>query len=283
LHRIKGGAEVTFESITNNSLGNGSSSTANPWRRGFGSASSGGSGSGDSGQGGMQLELPAPDMSGLINAYERAAAASAAAASSRSRDSSPPAPAYSPNSPRSPAAYEHSPYGSANSRYTSLSFPPHPSYSYSYSYSYASSIYGYTGPGTGGVAGTLAASFSTAFSDGDGTKFAVGGQEGVVAVWDVRYLGRPMRVWETDKMRGVPGGWREEDGRDFGALDESSEYGAASGWISVFEDPWEWPRGNKAPGWCVRSVKFGKSKGKEVLAFTEVSHSFIPPFFDLGP
>lgn len=47
--------------------------------------------------------------------------------------------------------------------------------------------------------------------------------------------------------------------------------GAASGWLS--DDPWEWTRGTKAPGWCIRSVKFnagnGARQGKEVMAFTE--------------
>ncbi|KAF4621849.1 hypothetical protein D9613_012078 [Agrocybe pediades] len=200
LHRIRGGAEVTFESITNN-------------------------------EDAMKLELPAPDLSGLISAYERATAAGNLA---------------------------HGPSWLARNM--------------------------------------LAASFSTAFSDSnpgvgggggdEGTMFAVGGQEGVVAVWDVRYLGRPMRVWETDKMRGVPGGWRQDRDRGrFGfegapgllgmgqggdADADAEEYGSASGWISVVvEDPSKWPNVNRAPGWSVRSVKFGRSGGKEVLAFTE--------------
>ncbi|KAF9473910.1 hypothetical protein BDN70DRAFT_915510 [Pholiota conissans] len=103
---------------------------------------------------------------------------------------------------------------------------------------------------------SLAAAFSTAFS-GDGTKFAVASQEGVVAVWDVRST-KPMKVFQTDKMRGMGGGG-------------SSGNGSASGWLS--DDPFEWTRGTKAPGWCVRSVKFnggeGARLGKEVMAFTE--------------
>jgi len=110
---------------------------------------------------------------------------------------------------------------------------------------------------------SLAASFSTAFSS-DGSKFAVASQEGVVAVWDVRSTSKPIKVFQTDKTR-VPGG-------------NASGFvgnGAATGWLS--DDPWEWTRGNKAPGWCVRNVKFnggeGARLGKEILAFTEVSYS----------
>ncbi|CAA7269540.1 unnamed protein product [Cyclocybe aegerita] len=106
---------------------------------------------------------------------------------------------------------------------------------------------------------SLAASFSTAFS-GDGSKFAVASQEGVVAVWDVRST-KVMKVFQTDKMRGLGGGMERT----------SLGNGGASGWLS--DDPWEWTRGTKAPGWCVRSVKFnggeGGRMGKEVMAFTE--------------
>lgn len=105
---------------------------------------------------------------------------------------------------------------------------------------------------------SLAAAFSTAFS-GDGTKFAVASQEGVVAVWDVRST-KPVKVFQTDKTRGMGGG-------------PGTGSGGATGWLS--DDPWEWTRGTKAPGWCVRSVKFnggeGARLGKEVMAFTEVS------------
>ncbi|KAF8983702.1 hypothetical protein BDQ17DRAFT_1377777 [Cyathus striatus] len=90
----------------------------------------------------------------------------------------------------------------------------------------------------------LAASFSTSFS-GNGLKFAVGSQEGVVAVYDVR---RP-----DDKSRG--GG---------------SLYSGGGGlWLN--DDPSEWARGSsKAPGWSARSVKFSKvGGGREVLVFTE--------------
>ncbi|KAF8170429.1 WD40-repeat-containing domain protein [Pholiota molesta] len=108
---------------------------------------------------------------------------------------------------------------------------------------------------------SLAAAFSTAFS-GDGTKFAVASQEGVVAVWDVRST-KPVKVFQTDKTRGMGGG----NGAGGGLLGN----GGASGWLS--DDPFEWTRGTKAPGWCVRSVKFnggeGARLGKEVMAFTE--------------
>lgn len=106
---------------------------------------------------------------------------------------------------------------------------------------------------------SLAAAFSTAFS-GDGSKFAVASQEGVVAVWDVRST-KPMKVFHTNKTRGS-------------GLEGSGAVGngGASGWLS--DDPWEWTRGTKAPGWCVRSVKFnsgeGARLGREVMAFTEV-------------
>ena len=57
---------------------------------------------------------------------------------------------------------------------------------------------------SGAYHSSLTASFSTAFS-GDGSKFAVASQEGVVAVWDVRSLRAPVRVWQTDKARGSNG------------------------------------------------------------------------------
>ncbi|KAF9001598.1 hypothetical protein BDQ17DRAFT_1426547 [Cyathus striatus] len=98
----------------------------------------------------------------------------------------------------------------------------------------------------------LAASFSTSFS-GDGLKFAVGSQEGVVAVYDVRWVKRPVKVVQTDKSRG--GG---------------NLYSGGGGmWLN--DDPWEWTRGSsKAPGWSARNVKFSKvGDGREVLVFTE--------------
>ena len=70
-----------------------------------------------------------------------------------------------------------------------------------------------------------------------------------------------MKVFQTDKMRGLGGGMERA----------TIGNGSASGWLS--DDPWEWTRGTKAPGWCVRSVKFnsgeGARLGKEVMAFTE--------------
>ncbi|RXW16425.1 hypothetical protein EST38_g9430 [Candolleomyces aberdarensis] len=101
--------------------------------------------------------------------------------------------------------------------------------------------------------GSLVASFSTAFS-GDGLKFAVASQEGVVAVWDIR-SSKPLKVVHTEKTR-APG------------VSSIIGNGHASGWIS--DDPWDWTRGGSgAPGWSVRNVKFGGSHGKEVLTFTE--------------
>ena len=112
---------------------------------------------------------------------------------------------------------------------------------------------------------SLAASFSAAFSS-DGSKFAVASQEGLVAVWDIRGMSKPIKVFQTDKIR-VPGGSKNELIRN----------GEATGWLS--EDPWEWTRGNKAPGWCVRNVKFnggdGARLGKEIMAFTEVCFLFL--------
>ncbi|TFK69931.1 hypothetical protein BDN72DRAFT_896837 [Pluteus cervinus] len=103
----------------------------------------------------------------------------------------------------------------------------------------------------------LAASFSSAFNS-DGTKFVVASQEGSVVVWDVRST-KPMKVYQTNKTRPPTGG-----------------NGGATGWLNLnlSDDPWEWTRGNsKAPGWSVRSVKFGyggsRHSGKEIMAFTE--------------
>ena len=103
------------------------------------------------------------------------------------------------------------------------------------------------------------ASFSTAFSS-DGSKFAVASQEGSVVVYDVR-SSKPLKIFNTDKTRG----WDGKDG---------VTNGSASGWLS--DDPWDWSRGSsRAPGWGVRSVKFGGGggygqPGKEVMVFTEV-------------
>ena len=103
------------------------------------------------------------------------------------------------------------------------------------------------------------ASFSTAFS-GDGSKFAVASQEGSVVVYDVR-SSKPLKIFNTDKHRG-------SNGKD------SVMNGSASGWLS--DDPWDWSRGSsRAPGWGVRSVKFGSGggfgyPGREVMVFTEV-------------
>lgn len=83
-----------------------------------------------------------------------------------------------------------------------------------------------------------------------------------MAVWDVRST-RPLKVFNTDRSR---------DSNPIGLVGN----GGASGWLS--DDPWEWTRGTKAPGWCVRSIKFnggeGGRFGKEVMAFTEVCFSF---------
>ncbi|KAF9037704.1 hypothetical protein BJ165DRAFT_1375364, partial [Panaeolus papilionaceus] len=126
----------------------------------------------------------------------------------------------------------------------------------------------------------LAASFSTAFSR-DGSKFAVASQEGVVAVWDVRCTSSPLKTFQSERVRSAELG---AGGRGVGA-GSSSTYdatgtlhggnGGASDWLS--DDPWEWTRGTKAPGWCVRSVKFNTAheqadvggRGREVMVFSE--------------
>lgn len=97
---------------------------------------------------------------------------------------------------------------------------------------------------------SLTAAFSSAFS-ADGTKFAVASQEGCVAVWDVRSLNAsPLRVFHTKRNR---------------------PHSRRSSRLS--EDPSEWTRPGgvgEAPGWGVRSVKFGTSgSGGEVMVFTE--------------
>ncbi|KAI0707284.1 hypothetical protein C8Q76DRAFT_629023 [Earliella scabrosa] len=100
---------------------------------------------------------------------------------------------------------------------------------------------------------SIPASFSTAFS-ADGSKFAVGSQEGVVVVWDVRST-KPLKVFSTDKSRSSTPG--------------RMPTGAASGWM--YETTWDWARGGgRAPGWGVRSVKFSPpGVGREVMTFTE--------------
>jgi len=106
---------------------------------------------------------------------------------------------------------------------------------------------------------SLAASFSTAFSS-NGTKFAVASQEGAVVIWDVR-SSKPLKVFQTDKTR-MPSS-------------KSPTNGGASGWLS--DDPWDWTRGAyQAPGWGVRSVKFGSNdSGREIMTFTEVTQNLF--------
>lgn len=99
---------------------------------------------------------------------------------------------------------------------------------------------------------TFTASFCASFS-ADSKRFAVGSQEGVVAIWDMRYVSRPMATWQVDKMRAMgPGGMA-----------------AANGAISW--DPSDWFH-SRAPAWSVRNVKFvggNRADGKEYLVFTE--------------
>ncbi|PPQ84779.1 hypothetical protein CVT24_002747, partial [Panaeolus cyanescens] len=103
----------------------------------------------------------------------------------------------------------------------------------------------------------FAASFSTAFSR-DGTKFAVGSQEGVVAVWDVRCTTKPLKTFQSERTRSSSSGSSAGAGgygRGVGA-GSSSRYdatgvtfggnGRASDWLS--DDPYEWTRGTRAPG-----------------------------------
>ncbi|KAF8626105.1 hypothetical protein AX17_006601 [Amanita inopinata Kibby_2008] len=118
---------------------------------------------------------------------------------------------------------------------------------------------------------SLAASFSTAFS-ADGVKFAIASQEGVVAVWDVRST-KPMKVFQTDKSTGLGLGSLGAGGLWAGGAAAALAGSAASGWL--FEDHWHGHGGVRAPGWSVRSVKFGGGvggSGKEVMAFTEHSN-----------
>lgn len=100
---------------------------------------------------------------------------------------------------------------------------------------------------------TFTASFSTSFSH-DSLHFAVGSQEGVVGIWDIRHAARPMKVWQADKMRAMGVG----------------NMGAATGSISW--DPSDWFH-SSAPAWSIRNVKFiggNRPDGKEYLVFTEV-------------
>ena len=117
----------------------------------------------------------------------------------------------------------------------------------------------------------LPASFSTSYS-ANGMKFAVGSQEGVAVVWDVR-SSKPLKVFETDRTRGR----------------ERRATGEASGFMYE-EDLWDWSRGgSRAPGWGIRSIKFSPegADGKEVLVFTEVSSSssvtFLPDSLTMRP
>jgi WD40 repeat protein len=117
----------------------------------------------------------------------------------------------------------------------------------------------------------LPASFSTSYSV-NGMKFAVGSQEGIAVVWDVR-SSKPLKVFETDRTRGRK---RRATGEAGGFMYE--------------EDLWDWSRGgSRAPGWGIRSIKFSPegADGKEVLVFTEVSsaHSvtFLPHSLTMRP
>ena len=97
---------------------------------------------------------------------------------------------------------------------------------------------------------TFTACFATAWSN-DGSKYAVGSQEGVVTVWDIRST-KPLKVFQVDKTRGMGPG----------------AFGAAAGWISW--DPSDWFM-SSAPSWSVRNVKFGGDENgvNETLVFTE--------------
>lgn len=99
---------------------------------------------------------------------------------------------------------------------------------------------------------TFTASFATAFSS-DSLHFAVGSQEGVAAIWDIRHVSRPMKVWQVDKMRAMGVGGM----------------GAANGILSW--DPSDWFH-SRAPAWSLRNIKFiggDRDDGKEYLVFTE--------------
>ncbi|EAU83158.1 hypothetical protein CC1G_07840 [Coprinopsis cinerea okayama7 len=98
---------------------------------------------------------------------------------------------------------------------------------------------------------TFTAAFAAAWSK-DGSKYAVGSQEGVVGVWDIRST-KPLKVFQVDKMRGMGAG-------GLGA--------SPAGWISW--DPSHWFV-NTAPSWSVRNVKFGGDENglNETLVFAE--------------
>ncbi|TFK17511.1 hypothetical protein FA15DRAFT_604940 [Coprinopsis marcescibilis] len=94
------------------------------------------------------------------------------------------------------------------------------------------------------------AAFAACWSK-DGSKYAVGSQEGVVAVWDIRSTTKPLHVYQVDKMR-------------MGS-------GSVGQWVSW--DPSDWFHSD-APPWSVRSLKFGGDENgvNEVLVFAEHTH-----------
>jgi hypothetical protein len=98
------------------------------------------------------------------------------------------------------------------------------------------------------------ASFATAFSP-SGAKFAVGGQDGVLVVWDVR-SSKPLKVINPSRRAPLSDALRE-GGR---------ATGTATGWVrDVLGDSVV----SSAPPWGVRSIKFGA----DVLLFTEVGRA----------
>jgi hypothetical protein len=104
------------------------------------------------------------------------------------------------------------------------------------------------------------ASFATAFS-GSGSKFCVGGQDGVLVVWDVR-SSVPFKVFDPSRPGSLSDLLREA-GEDGGTRGN----GSGSGWL---RDVTTGAFYNSAPPWGVRTIKFGRRRGTEVLLYTEV-------------
>lgn len=112
----------------------------------------------------------------------------------------------------------------------------------------------------------ISSCFATAWNK-DGSKFAVASQEGMVLVWDVR-SGEPLTDarWETER----------DDNSNEMRLNRSQSRNALSewGWAESSEGHVSWYMDSKeAPPWGVRSVKFAKSSGRELLVFSEVSYN----------
>lgn len=89
----------------------------------------------------------------------------------------------------------------------------------------------------------------------------MGGQDGVLAVWDVR-SSVPFKVIDPSRPEPLADLLRERGGQ-LGARGN----GGATGWL---RDVATGVMYNSAPPWGVRTIKFGTHKGTEVMLFTEV-------------